>query len=88
MFKEPTAEGVKQSETIWMKKMQKDMTDWEVRFKKLGSKLNDGVITVGERISKWLNENSNQKSFVLIPSCHPVTKLYISGLHKRDHARY
>ncbi len=70
MFKEPTAEEVKESKTMWVKEMQKDMTDCKVRFKRLGPKLNDGVITVDERISKWLNENWNQESFVLIPSSH------------------
>lgn len=86
IFKEPTVEDVNEAETMWVKEMQKDMPDWEVRFKRLGPKLNDGVIVVGERISKWLKENWNQESFVLIPSSHPVTKLYISSLHKRDHA--
>ena len=65
--------------------MERDMTDWEVRFKRLGPKLNDGVITVGDRISKWLKENWNQESFILIPSNHPVTKLYILSLHKMNH---
>lgn len=86
MFKEPTVEDVKEAELMWVKEMQGDMTDWEVRFKRLGPKLNDGVITVGERISKWLKENWNQESFILLPDSHPVTKLYISCLHKRDHA--
>ena len=86
MFKEPIVEDLRETELMWVKEMQKDMTDWEVRFKRLGPKLNNGVIVVGERISKWLKENWNQESFVLMPSSHPVTKLYISSLHKRDHA--
>lgn len=86
MLKEPTVEDVREAELMWVKEMQKDMIDWQVRFKRLGPKLNDGVIVVGERISKWLKENWNQENFILIPSSHPVTKLYIRGLHNRDHA--
>lgn len=86
MLKEPTVKDVRESQLMWVKEIQKDMTDWQVRFKRLGPKLNDGVIVLGQRISEWLKEIWNQESFVLIPSSHPATKLYIRGLHKRDHA--
>ncbi|XP_063863037.1 uncharacterized protein LOC135102172 isoform X1 [Scylla paramamosain] len=46
----------------------------------------NGVILVGQRISKWLKENWNQDHFMLIPANHPVTRLYVSSLHSRDHA--
>ena len=86
ILKEPTAKGVEEAELLWVKEMQKNMTDWEVRFKRLDPTLENGIIVVGQRVSKWLKENWNQENYMLIPANHPVTRLYVSCLHSVDHA--
>ncbi|XP_047482843.1 uncharacterized protein LOC125034852 [Penaeus chinensis] len=86
ILRSPTVQGITDAEILWVKEMQKSMTDWETRFKRLGPSIERGVIVVGQRISKWLKDNWNQENFMLIPNKHPVTRLYISCLHKVDHA--
>lgn len=87
VLKEPTSEEMEEAEVMWVKNMQINMTDWKDRYKRLGPMMMDnGVISVGQRISKWLKENWNQDHFMLIPANHPVTRLYVSSLHNRDHA--
>ena len=86
ILKEPTVKDIAEAELMWVKEMQKNMRDWEVRFKRLGPTLENGVIVVGQRISKWLKENWNQEYYILIPANHPVTRLYVSCLHNVDHA--
>lgn len=44
---------------------------------KMGPSVESGVIVVGQKTSKWLKENWNQKNFILIPAQHPVTRLYV-----------
>ena len=78
--KSPTAEHLQQAETIWVKHVQKDLlkTDWKNRFRRLGPNINsDGVIVVGQRITKWLKDNWNQDAFILLPAGHRFTKLFI-----------
>ncbi|XP_047499242.1 uncharacterized protein LOC125046242 [Penaeus chinensis] len=86
ILRSPTVQGITDAEILWVKEVQKSMTDWETRFKRLGPSIERGVIVVGQRISKWLKDNWNQENFMLIPNKHPVTRLYISCLHKVDHA--
>ncbi|XP_063603426.1 uncharacterized protein LOC134779294 [Penaeus indicus] len=86
ILRSPTVQGITDAEILWVKEMQKSMTDWETRFKRLGPSVEKGIIVVGQRISKWLKDNWNQENFMLIPNKHPVTRLYISCLHKVDHA--
>ncbi|XP_037774994.1 uncharacterized protein LOC119572052 [Penaeus monodon] len=86
ILRTPTVQGITDAEILWVKEMQKSMTDWETRFKRLGPSVERGIIVVGQRISKWLKDNWNQENFMLIPNKHPVTRLYISCLHKVDHA--
>lgn len=84
--KEPTVEDIAKAEILWIKEMQRNMSDWKVRFKRLGPTLERGIIVVGQRIANWLKENWNRDKFVLLPENHPVTKLYLSCLHQLDHA--
>lgn len=86
MGKDPTAEEIGEAEIMWVKEMQRDMNNWEERYKRLGPMRDNGVILVGQRISKWLKENWNQENFMLLPASHPVTRLYIVRLHNKDHA--
>ena len=59
--------------------------DWKLRFKTLGPTLSDGIIMVGQRIARWLKDNWNQERFILMPSAHAFTKLYMLHLHQIDH---
>lgn len=69
-----------------VKEMQKIFTDWKISFRRLSPSIENGVTVVGQRISKWLKENWNQENFILIPSHHTVTKLYVMYLCNVDHA--
>ena len=68
--------------------MQSDISeDWRVRYQRLGPMMNEeGIIMVGNRISKWLKTNWNRVGYILLPPNHPFTKLLILHLHNRDHS--
>ena len=86
MVREPTAEEMEEAEVMWVKNMQSNMINWKEIFRRLGPIMEKGVILVCQRISKWLKENWNKDHFMLIPANHPVTRLYVSSLHNKDHA--
>ena len=46
----------------------------------------NGIIIVGSRIKSWLKKNWNRDEYILLPSQHAFTKLYIQYLHNRDHS--
>ena len=84
-----TAQQVIDSETLWVRQVQKNILslDWRNRFRRLGPSINsNGLIVVGQRMSKWLKDNWNQDSFVLLPADHKFTRLYIEHVHALDHA--
>ncbi|KAK3881885.1 hypothetical protein Pcinc_013710 [Petrolisthes cinctipes] len=82
-----TSADLKQAENYWIKIVQREFAgDWEKRFKRLGPSVNEnGIITVGERISKWLKDDWNQDKFILLSISNPFTILYIQHLHNNDH---
>ena len=86
---EPTVQQVISAEVLWIRHVQKQLLaiDWQTRFRRLGPSMNsNGLIVVGQRMSKWLKDNWNQDSFILLPACHKFTKLYIHHVHSIDHA--
>lgn len=85
LFIKPSIEELKSAEGLWIKVAQLDLGDWKVRFKTLGPTLLDGIVMVGQRIAKWLKDNWNQERFILMPSSHAFTKLYMTHLHQIDH---
>ncbi|KAK3896107.1 hypothetical protein Pcinc_000205 [Petrolisthes cinctipes] len=82
-----TSADLKQAENYWIKIVQREFAgDWEKRFKRSGPCVNEnGIITVGERISKWLKDDWNQDKFILLSRSNPFTILYIQHLHNNDH---
>lgn len=49
--------------------------------------MHNGVITVGQRISKWLKDNWNCDNFIPLPPEHTFPRLCIMNFHNIDHAR-
>ena len=87
--KQPTAQQMRNSETLWIKHVQRGIlsNDWQNRYRRLGPSINSkGLIVVGQRMSKWLKDNWNQDSFILLLAGHKFTKLYIEHVHAVDHA--
>lgn len=85
MFKMPTADDLRRAELVWIQELQKDMVDCDVKYRRLGPAMKDGVIVVGLSISRWLKDNWNQENFILLPKDHPFTKLYVTHVHNMDH---
>lgn len=85
---EPSAEGLRAAEHYWIKEVQRPLNPgWEKKFERLGPKLGEEeVIVVGTRISKWMKENWNCNEFILLTANHHFTKLYLSMIHKDNHA--
>lgn len=50
MGKDPTAEEIGEAEIMWVKEMQRDMNNWEERYKRLGPMRDNGVL-VGQSFS-------------------------------------
>ncbi|KAK4322358.1 hypothetical protein Pmani_006872 [Petrolisthes manimaculis] len=48
MEKEPTAEEIGEAEIMWVKEMQRNMTDWKEKYKRLGPVMENGVISTDE----------------------------------------
>ena len=46
----------------------------------------EGIITVGNRVSKWMETNWNRNEYILLPPKHPFTKLLILHFHNHDHS--
>lgn len=88
VFKEPGGKLVKEAETLLIKVVQRSICDdWKIRYQRLGPEMNEnGVILVGQRIANWLKDNWKQDRFVLLPTNHKFTKLYIQHIHNMDHA--
>ena len=85
--KSATTTLLAQAETIWIKHAQLTlMSDWRVRFKRLGPHINDvGILTVGSRIANWLKDNWNKDCYILLPAGHRLTMLLIQKTHAVDH---
>ena len=71
----PSTEDIQRAELYFVKNAQASLPqDWEKRYKRFGPKLReDGVITVGSRMSKWLKDNWNCNQFILLPPKHPFS---------------
>ena len=84
---DPKVNLILAAETLWVKSAQRPlMKDWERRFKRLGHSItNEGVLTVGSRISRWLRDNWNKECFILLPAKHLLTRLIVEMMHQRDH---
>ena len=87
LFDSPTATDLLEAQNYWIRIVQKSLIkNFQERFKKLGPKLQDGIITVGSRISKWMKSNWNADEFILLTPDHPFTRLYVMQLHQQDHS--
>lgn len=88
LCQEPEADDLHSAEIFWIKTVQREISkDWEVRYQRLGPKMNEeGIITVGDRVNKWLKTNWNRDEYILLPPNHPFTKLLILYYHNRDHS--
>ncbi|XP_043218664.1 uncharacterized protein LOC122379997 [Amphibalanus amphitrite] len=75
------------AEKLWIKHAQRQLLiNWQNRFRRLGPSIDsEGILVVGNRISKWLRDNWNRHSFILLPVKHPLTDLIVQKLHNRDH---
>lgn len=83
----PKSDRLKEAEMWLIRNEQKGLQkDWRSAYQRLGPVMNEeGIILVGERISRWLKENWNQDCFVLMPPDSYLMRLYIQDLHNIDH---
>ena len=84
---DPSTEDVQRAELYLVKNAQASLPpDWEKRYKRLGPKMReDGIITVGSRMAKWLKDDWNCSQFILLPPKDPFSELYLSHIHNEDH---
>ena len=73
---------------FWIKIAKKDIyKDWQACYQRLGPKMNkEGIITVGNKVSKLLKTNWNRDYYVHLPPNNPFTKLFILLVHNHDHS--
>ncbi|XP_068243847.1 uncharacterized protein [Palaemon carinicauda] len=88
VLKKHDPRSLQEAERFWIMQAQKSLPEnWEKCFQRLGPfQAENGTIMVGQRMERWLKHNWNQDSFILLPGKHPFTVLYISYLHRLDHA--
>lgn len=56
-------------------------------FRRFGpEQTKDGIITVGQRMSKRIEDNWNQSTFALLPTNHAFTGYVVKSIHEEDHA--
>lgn len=87
MFDPVTQKMSEEAENVWIKDAQLSILD---KFKKgaynrLGAEKLNGIIVVGKRIEKWLFSNYDSKLPILMPYCHPISRLYATYQHNRSH---
>ncbi|XP_062618012.1 uncharacterized protein LOC134279607 [Saccostrea cucullata] len=76
ILKNVTAEVIREAEKAWILHAQMDLPNNVMqRFRRLGpERTKDGIITVGQRMSKWIEETWNQSTFALLPTNHEFTE--------------
>ena len=84
----PSAKLICKAELVWIKEAQSSLkSNWQARFCRLGPMINeDGVIMVGQRMSKWLKFHYDKEGFILLPISHEFTKLLVISFHNENHA--
>ena len=48
-------------------------------------KSEDGIFVVGKRIAEWNEMSYNKQGIPILPKEHPISKLYVTYVHNRDH---
>ena len=84
----PITKLISKAELVWIKEAQSSIkSNWQARFCRLGPMINeDGVIMVGQRMSKWLKFHYDKEGFILLPISHEFTQLLVSSFHNDNHA--
>ena len=82
------ADDLRKAEKTWIIHAQEDLSDdalyW---FRRLGLiRTSYGIITVSQRMNKWIGNNWHPPSFALIPSRHPFAEFIFKAVHDRDYA--
>ena len=61
-------------------------SNWRNRFKRLGPNLrDDGVIIVGNRITRWIKEIWGKDTLILLPSKSYFSRLVVLEVHNSNH---
>lgn len=83
-----SADEFKKAEDNWIRHVQKDLPkDVMYRIRRLGPQLtSDGIIIVGQRMKKWIENSWNRTSFALVLSSHPFAEFIVKEIHGKDHA--
>ena len=70
----------------WIMYVQKDIMDgWKTRFKRLGVKMINEILVVGDRMSSWLKDNYDVDHLILLPGKSKFSKLVVSHYHNINH---
>lgn len=72
----------------WIIHAQEDLSDDALyRFRRLGlTRTSYGIITVSQRMNKWIRKKWHPPSFALIPSRHLFAEFIFKAVHDRDYA--
>ncbi|XP_071954191.1 uncharacterized protein [Antedon mediterranea] len=77
---------IKESQKIMINLLSKDKTKFDKTYARLGPKIReDGVIVVGERISRNVHFSYNKQEVPLLPYDNAFTKLYAKEIHSKGH---
>ena len=82
-----TSDDLSDALNYWIKFVQVEIMDeWSNRFKRLAPSLrDDGVITVGNRISSWLKNNFDRNYLILLPAKSEFSTLVVRHFHNINH---
>ena len=85
---EISIKDVEEAEMFWIRCAQRSITqkDLETTYVRLGPKVReDGIITVGHRMEKWMQMTYNNNKLILLPYHHPISKLFVLEKHNSLH---
>ena len=86
--KDVTSANIEKAELFWIRNAQSTITKEELqtRYIRLGPMTReDGIITVGHRMEKWMEMSYNNNQLVLLPYTHPMSRLLVIEKHNRLH---
>ena len=75
---------LEQAEMLWLLEVQKDLKEKVAngKLKRHCPRIKDGLLVVGGRVERWMENTWNQQEFILLPKNHRLSYLLAHKIHR------